>query len=476
MSHVLVVDDEPAICWGFRELLRGEGHDVTIASSAEEAVQAAGKCQPDTVILDVRLPGQDGLSAMSRLREITGDAPVIVITAFGNLETAVRAVEEGAFDYLTKPFELDDAAALIRRALQSRTQSRSAPLLELPESDEPLIGSSPPMQTVFRQIALVAGSDAPVLITGESGTGKELVARAIHRHSDRKGGPFVPVSLAAHSPTSIEGELFGFVRGAAPGSDSARKGLLESGSGGTVLLDGISDVPIPVQMKLLRAIEQQEILPVGGSRPKKVDFRVIASTGRELRPLMDSGEFRDDLFFRLSVVQIELPPLRERAADIPLLAQFFLAQAGGNASSKQFSPNSLCELGRRSWPGNVRELRNAIEHAAIMARGDSIEVSDLPPATTLEGTNGDALDLLQREVSRWITEQLQPLDATDSEAALYEDFILAVEPPLLRAALERCGNNRAAAARLLGLHRATLRQKLKNHGIAGPEESRPGTP
>lgn len=472
MSHVLVVDDEPAICWGFRELLRGDGHEVTIASSAEEALQVAGACQPDTVILDVRLPGEDGLSVMSRLQDATNDAPIIVITAFGNLETAVRAVEEGAFDYLTKPFELDDAATVIRRALQSRLSSgRISPELDLPDSDEPLIGSSPAMQTVFRQIALVAGSDAPVLIAGENGTGKQLVARAIHRHSDRKDGSFVAAGLAAHDATAIEGELFGFARGAAPGSDSARKGMLESATGGTVLLDGIGDVPVPVQMKLLRAIEQQEILPVGGTRPKKVDFRVIASTGRELRPLMETGEFRADLFFRLSVVQIELPPLRDRAEDIPSLAQFFLTRSGNDGESKHLSPAALCELGRRSWPGNVRELRNAVEHAAIMARGDSIEVSDLPPATTLEGTSGDAASLLQREVARWITEQLQPLDAAGSEAALYEDFIQAVEPPLLRSVLERCGNNRAAAARLLGLHRATLRQKLKNHGIAGPDDS-----
>ena len=472
MSHVLVVDDEPAICWGFRELLRGDGHDVTIASSAEEMLQVAGPCQPDAVILDVRLPGQDGLSVMSQLRDLIGDAPVVVITAFGNLETAVRAVEEGAFDYLTKPFDLDDAADVIRRALQARTSVRSpAPQIELEESDEPLIGSSPAMQTVFRQIALVAQSDASVLISGESGTGKELVARAIHRHSPRKSGPFVPISLAAWQPAAVEGELFGVAKGAGSGSEPARKGLLESASCGTVLLDGISDVPVSVQVKLLRAIEQQEILPVGGSRPKPVDFRVIAATDRELRVLMDSGEFRDDLFFRLSVVHIELPPLRERAEDIPPLARLFLRQCCGadEKSSKRLSTAALCELGGRSWPGNVRELRNAVEHAAIMSRGESIEISDLPPAATRTSAgDGGASELLQREVTRWAAEQIQPLDATTTEASLYEDFIRVVEPPLLKAVLDRCGHNRAAAARLLGLHRATLRQKLKNHGITGP--------
>jgi two-component system nitrogen regulation response regulator GlnG len=472
MSHVLVVDDEPAICWGFRELLRGDGHDVTIASSAEEMLQVAGPCQPDAVILDVRLPGQDGLSVMSRLRDLTGDAPIIVITAFGNLETAVRAVEEGAFDYLTKPFDLDDAAAVIRRALHARTSVRSVvPQTGLQESNEPLIGSSPAMQTVFRQIALVAQSDAAVLITGESGTGKELVARAIHRHSPRKSGPFVPISLAAYHPAAVEGELFGFAKGAGTGSESARKGLLESAGGGTVLLDGISDVSVPVQVKLLRAIEQQEILPVGGSRTKPVDFRVVAATDQELRALMDRGEFRDDLFFRLSVVQIELPPLRERAEDIPPLAEFFLRQCSDAESPKQLSTAALCELGGRSWPGNVRELRNAVEHAAIMSRGKSIEVSDLPPAATFTTAGGGgAIELLQREVARWAVEQVQPLDATTTEASLYEDFIQSVEPPLLKAVLDRCGNNRAAAARLLGLHRATLRQKLKNHGITGPDD------
>ena len=474
MSHVLVVDDEPAICWGFRELLRGEGHEVTIASSAEEALQAAPTCQPDAIILDVRLPGMDGLTALKQLKAKSDDAPVVVITAFGNLETAVRAVEEGAFDYLTKPFELSDASDVVRRALEQRQASSSAKASALDEGEtgsftETIVGSSPAMQAIFRQIALVAQSDAPVLILGESGTGKELVARAIHRHSSRGGEPFMPVSLAAMNAGSVESELFGHVKGAFPGATANRQGILEVAGAGTILLDEIGDVPVSLQLKLLRTIEHQEIIPVGSAKPLTCRFRVLAVTNRDLGDSIEAGTFREDLYFRLSVVKIELPPLRERAEDIPVLARHFLSQMSGGSASCTLSSSVLLELSSRPWPGNVRELRNAVEHAAIMARGGTIEVAHLPPADTMTTRSASSSDVLQREISRWATEQLQPLDSADSEAALYEDVLQLVEPPLLNAVLAHCRNNRAAAARLLGLHRATLRQKLKNHGITGED-------
>lgn len=467
MSHVLVVDDEPTICWSFRELLQDEGHAVTVASSAEEAIEAAGRIQPDAVLLDVRLPGMDGLSAIAELRKKAGDVPIIVMTAFGNLETAVQAVEQGAFDYLTKPFEIEDATALITRALSQRRgemSTESEPLAS--ESDEPIIGSSAAIQRVFKQIALVAQSDVPVLITGESGTGKELVARAIHRHGSRSKKQIVAVSLAALNAASIEGELFGFAKGAIPGSDSARRGLLELASGSTVLLDEIADVPVSVQVKLLRTIERQEIVPVGAVRPKQVDIRVIAVSSRALGPLMESGEFREDLFFRLGVVQIDLPPLRERAEDIPDLANYFLRNCSEGDSPRELTPAALCELGARSWPGNVRELRNTVEHAAIMSRGSAIDVTHLPDAAaTSGGRTAGSTDPLLREVRRWTQEKMEILDPSGSEAMLYEDFLQAVEPSLLESVLDRCSGNRAAAARLLGLHRATLRQKLRSHGL-----------
>lgn len=478
MSHVLVVDDEPAICWGFRELLRGEGHEVTIASSAEEALQVASTCQPDAIILDVRLPGMDGLTSLKQLKAKSDDAPVVVMTAFGNLETAVRAVEEGAFDYLTKPFELTDASDVVRRALEQRQASRStnASATGLGEAEagsltETIVGSSPAMQAIFRQIALVAQSDAPVLILGESGTGKELVARAIHRHSSRGSEPFMPVSLAAMNASSVESELFGHVKGAFPGATANRQGILEVAGAGTILLDEIGDVPVSLQLKLLRTIEHQEIIPVGSAKPLTCRFRVLAATNRDLGVAIEAGTFREDLYFRLSVVKIELPPLRERAEDIPDLARHFLSQMSGGSASCTLSSSALLELSSRTWPGNVRELRNAVEHAAIMARGGTIEVAHLPSADATTTRSASSSDVLQREISRWAAEQLQPLDSADSEAALYEDALQLVEPPLLNAVLAHCRNNRAAAARLLGLHRATLRQKLKNHGITGEDDA-----
>jgi len=474
MSHVLVVDDEPAICWGFRELLRGEGHEVTIASSAEEALKVAPKCLPDTIVLDVRLPGMDGLSALKQLKAKSNDAPVVVMTAFGNLETAVRAVEEGAFDYLTKPFELSDANDVVRRALEHRHATRTAS----PEGDsddaalaETIVGSSPAMQAVFKQIAFVAQSDAPVLITGESGTGKELVARAIHRHSPRSSEPFMPVSLAAMNEASVESELFGHVKGAFLGATAERKGILEIAGSGTILLDEIGDVPTAVQLKLLRTIEHQEIVPVGSAEPRQCGFRVVAATNRDLGRLIEEGLFREDLYFRLGVVKIELPPLRERPEDIPDLARHFLSLMAGKSTDGTLSSSALLELSGRPWPGNVRELRNAVEHAAIMSRGGTIEASHLPPADSTTTRSASSSDVLQREIVRWASEQLQPLDGAGSEAALYEDVLQLVEPPLLNAVLAHCRNNRAAAARLLGLHRATLRQKLKNHGITGEDDA-----
>lgn len=466
MAHILVIDDEPGIAWTFREFLRDDGHSVAIASSAEDGLQQAGQVKPDAIFLDVRLPGQSGLEALHKLRKKSGQAPVIVMTAFGNLETAVGAVEQGAFDYLPKPFDWEQAAILLNRALASRTTAIEPAVTDkIDVAEDMLVGASASMQAVFRQIALVAASDVPVLVTGESGTGKELVSRAIHRHSRRKSGPLLPVCLAALNAATVESELFGHVRGAFSGANANHMGLFERAAGGTVLLDEIGDVPLSLQVKLLRAIERREVIPVGDSRPKATDFRVIATTNRRLRELLERGEFREDFFFRLSVVQIELPPLRERPDDIPLLAQFFLQRLGEPSSRKQLSPAALCELSARSWPGNVRELRNAIEHAAIMSRGEVIDVSHLPSkhGTSPEFARGD--EHLQRELVRWVSERLAMANSEQADGDLFERFLATVEPPLLQTAFEHFSRNRAATARVLGLHRATLRQKLKHYGI-----------
>jgi two-component system nitrogen regulation response regulator GlnG len=473
MSHVLIVDDEPSICWGFRELLAEDGHEVSIASSAEEALDIASQTTPDAVVLDVRLPGRDGLSAIKDLRRRVGDAPIIIVTAFGNLETAVRAVEEGAYDYLAKPFDLEQAAEILRRALRrSAAPSRDsqAPVAKAADETEAalrgtLVGSSLAMQAVFKQIALVAASDVPVLITGESGTGKELVAQAIHAHSRRRAAPFVPICLAALSPGIIESELFGHVRGAFTGADRHRQGLLELADGGTVFLDEIGDVPLPVQVKLLRTIEQREITPVGQTRSRRSDFRVLAATNGPLAELVARGEFREDLYYRLGVFHIAIPPLRARTDDIPLLAAHFLRLATGDGASKRLSKAGIGELAARPWHGNVRELRNAVERAAVVARGDEVEPEHFPPPSPLRAAAHPSLDAqLRRLTADWAAEQrLVPSDTGPQD--LYERFLRVTEPALLQSVLSQCGENRAAASRILGIHRATLRQKLRDHGL-----------
>jgi DNA-binding NtrC family response regulator len=465
MNRILVVDDEASICWAFRESLSDLGHHVDVASSAEEGLTVAASSSFDAVVLDVRLPGIDGLSAMREFRARLGLVPIIVVTAFGDLDTAVKAVEGGAFDYLVKPFDLTQATAAVTRALDQRLPGAALAASPEPETGG-LIGKAPVMQELFKRIALVAPTDVPVLITGESGTGKELVARAIHRHSGRKGGPFLPVCLAALSPSVIERELFGHLKGSFTGALQDRKGLFELAGGGSVLLDEIGDVSPSLQVKLLRAIEHGEVTPVGDARPRPIDLRVIAATNRSLQALLASGEFREDLFYRLSVFQIEVPPLSDRREDIPALAEYFLRRARpGYASVAPLGQDVLDELRRRPWTGNVRELRNAIEYAAIVARGDRIRKEHLPAATAKDTPEprSDWAEI-QGRLAAWAKRALRA-PGPEPSPPLYERFLELAEPPVLRALVEECGRNRALAAEALGIHRATLRSKLRKYGI-----------
>jgi len=454
MSEILIVDDEESICWTLDRLLTSEGHKVRIAASAEEALELAARDQPDLVILDVRLPGMDGLTAMAQIKKLAGDPPIIVITAFGNLTTAVTALQNGALDYLPKPFDLDQAAAVIGRALATARPTSAAVGVATFDRGEELIGSSPAMQEVFKRIAFVAASGASVLITGESGTGKELVARAIHQHSPRADGPLVPVNLAALSETLVESELFGHARGAFTGATEARQGLLELAHRGTAFFDEAADIPLNVQVKLLRVLEQHEVTPVGDSRPRPTDFRVIAATSRNLRAECQAGRFRQDLFYRLAVFEIDLPPLRDRGADIALLAKRFLQRSAVNAVQPCLMPETLDELYRRPWPGNVRELRNAVEHGALMARGGLIAPEHLPALQELDPSTDHGLT---EAVSAWAKRRLSEGNELQD---LYRQFLDEVEPALFEAVLQKTNQNRMAAAELLGIHRATLRKKM----------------
>ncbi|TWU18935.1 sigma-54-dependent transcriptional regulator [Allorhodopirellula heiligendammensis] len=459
---VLVVDDEPTICWALEKMLVGEGHRVVTASSAEEGLRLAREHSIAMVILDVRLPHMDGITALPKFLDATDNASVVIITAFGDLETAVAAVKNGASDYLTKPFKLEDALRTCRTALQKSAQ-RSAPTATQPMllDRTVLVGTSPAMQQVFRQIALVADSDLSVLITGETGTGKELVAAAIARHSNRTNAAYIPIAPVALNPELIESELFGHVKGAFTGASEDRAGLFERAEGGTVLLDEIGDLALGTQAKLLRVLEQGQYSRVGDVKPRTADVRILAATNSDLHDAVASGSFREDLFHRLTGVQIHLPPLRERLDDIAPLCHHFLAAM--EYADTGIDEVLLAELQQRPWHGNVRELKNAVSHAAVVARGRRLNISDFPdpkPGRDTEPVSSDRS--LERVVEAWTTATLAAHPDTET---LHADFLTASEPALLRVMLQHTGGNRAKAAEMLGIHRGTLRDRLRAYRI-----------
>jgi len=462
VSHILVVDDEEAVCWALARALKSEGHRVSVAASAEEAFRSAQAHRPDAVILDVCLPGLDGLSALGRLREITHDAPVIVVTAFGNLNTAVRAVEGGAFDYLAKPFDLDQALETVARALRRQTLQDEAPAETTVATAVPeeIVGASAAMQVVFKRIALVAPRDSCVLITGESGTGKELVARALHRYSARRHRPFLPVHIAALNPSLVESELFGHVKGAFTGAAQAHSGLLALADGGTVFFDELADIPLSVQVKLLRVLEHDEVMPVGGNQSQPLNIRILAATHQDLERRVAEGRFRHDLFFRLNVFQITLPPLRERREDILPLAEHFLRRL--EPRSLPLLPETAAFLTAPPWLGNVRELRNALEHAVILARGGPLLPEHFPSAPAM--TAGNPKQQLAAAVVAWLTERIKAA-GSEAPANLYQELLDSVEPALLEEVMRRIHGNRWVAAQWLGLNRATVRKKLAAHNL-----------
>jgi two-component system nitrogen regulation response regulator GlnG len=461
--HILIVEDEQAVCWALERALKADGHSVAAAASAEQAFSQLARQTPDVIILDVRLPGLDGLSAMPRLRQMAPDAAVIVVTAFGSLPTAVQAVEGGAFDYLAKPFDLTQALEAVNRALHRRPAVPATPdTPAVPDSSEEMVGVGPAMQEVFKRIALVAPHDACVLITGESGTGKELVARAIHRYSSRRDRPFLPVHIAALNPNLVESELFGHSRGAFTGAAQPRTGLLALADGGTVFLDELADIPLPVQVKLLRALEHNEVLPVGASQTVPLNLRILAATNQDLSRAVAEGRFRHDLFFRLNVFQVHLPSLRDRLEDIEPLAGHFLRRF--KPSALPLLAETLRYLKSQPWFGNVRELRNALEHAAILARDGPLLPEHFPrwagdPSPLSPG------EQLAADVRKWLAEQVRAA-GPEPPKELHEELLRLIEPALLEDVMRRLKGNRWVAAQWLGLNRATVRKKLGLYGLA----------
>jgi len=470
MPAILIIDDEEPIAWALRRAFEREKYRVGVAATAEDGLAQARKLAPDVVFLDVRLPGMDGLTALTELRKIAPAAAVVVMTAHGNLNTAVKAVEGGAFDYLAKPFDLAQAIDGAKRAItRAREPAVSRPTLapnDIDLSPDAIIGSSPAMQAVFKRIALVAPTNACVLITGESGTGKELVARAVHAHSTRRTKAFLPVHVAALNPNLVESELFGHTKGAFTGAEKARDGLLTLADHGTVFLDELADIPLTVQAKLLRVLERQEVIPVGGGDAQTVNVRIVSATHADLSSAVREGSFRHDLFYRLNVYPIHLPPLRDRVDDIPALAEHFLRKFGVVNPAEVLPADTRAFLKSRPWPGNVRELRNALEHAAIEARGGPLQPEHFPEPASASGPAG-INERLRSLVVEWVRERTGKGEGEPTE--LHQQLLDTVEPALLDEVLRQLDGNRLVAARWLGLARATVRKMIKKHHPAADE-------
>jgi len=459
---VWIVDDDRSIRWVLEKALAREGIPHKTFSSAYEALQALAVDEPQVLVTDVRMPGESGLSLLSKVKERCPHLPVIVMTAYSDLDSAVAAFQGGAFEYLPKPFDVDHALALIRRAT-TETPMAAPPAAAAAEAPE-MLGQAPAMQEVFRAIGRLSQSSATVLITGESGTGKELVARALHRHSPRAAGPFVAINTAAIPKDLLESELFGHERGAFTGAQATRRGRFEQAEGGTLFLDEIGDMPPDLQVRLLRVLSDGEYYRVGGHAPQKASVRIIAATHQNLEERVRQGLFREDLLHRLNVVRLRLPPLRERAEDVGPLARHFLQKSARELAveTKVLSEDALKALASFAFPGNVRQLENVCHWLTVMAPGQRIELADLPPEVR-EPAGGQRVD----EDGGWLAaldrELAQAL--ARGEPAVGDRLEDEFERALIRRALAHTGGHRMEAAKRLGWGRNTLTRKIQELGM-----------
>ena len=440
-GKILIVDDEPVVRESLTQWFESEGYEVRAAASGKEALTLLAGYEADVALIDIKMPGMDGIELQSHLRDADPELAVIVMTGYSSVETAVQALKQGAYDYITKPVDPDELTHLVGKAAEHRrTQREVVRLRENLQEIHPhpgIIGSGPAMQRVIEMIETVAPTDATVLITGESGTGKEVVARAIHAASPRRNMPMVTIHCGALTETLLESELFGHERGAFTGAQQRKKGKFEIADGGTVFLDEIADISLKTQTDLLRVLQEKEIVRVGGSLAFKVDFRCVAATNKRLEDLVKAGSFRPDLYYRLHVVTIDLPPLRERREDIPLLADHFLRKLSASMNRStvpRITSKTMDMLAAYHWPGNVRELENAIERALVIGRGPELEPSDF--SFQLQGAavnGGHTLEHIER---------------------------LHIE-----RVYQECGGNHSRAARVLDIDRTTLYAKLKRYGV-----------
>jgi two-component system response regulator AtoC len=448
-ERVLIADDDDALRESLGLVLAAEGYEVACAPDGAAAL-ALAEAQPfDVVLCDLRMPGRDGLELLPELARKLPGAPVILMSAYGSSDLALEAMRRGAYDYLAKPFQPSEALLAIRKAHERERLRRANQLLqrevERAVGERPIVAASPTMIEVLEVVERAAEFKATVLLVGESGTGKEVLARAIHAQSPRRNEPFVAVNCGAIPEALLESELFGHAKGAFTGADRAHRGLFAEADGGTLFLDEIGELPLALQVKLLRVLQEEEVRPVGESKPRKVDVRVLAATARDLQAEVAGGRFREDLFYRLDVVRVRVPPLRERREDIPLLVDHFLGRSRETLGKamRSIDDAALERLVGYDWPGNVRELENVLERAVILARGERLTVADLPPNLAAAGPTREAgaRDLSLRRARR------------------------ALEAQLIVQALGATGGNRTHAARLLGISHRALLYKLKEHGI-----------
>ena len=467
MSTILVIDDDDPLRKSFEKLLTEEGYEVKSAPSGEAGLALIRAEVPDLVVLDMRLPGMNGFETFQAIHQLDPKLPVIIMTAYGTTETAIEATKMGAFDYILKPFDIPDMLSQIRQALDAGRFMRSpVDMNTVPEksSREALVGRSKSMQDVYKAIGRVSSTDATILIRGESGTGKELVARAVYHHSLRAGKPFLVINCVAIPETLLESELFGYEKGAFTGASYRRVGKVEQANRGTLFLDEIGDMPFSIQSKILRLLQEKSIERLGGRETIAVDARIIAATNRDLETALSEGRFREDLYYRLKVVTIWLPPLRERTSDIPLLVDFFLSRYAAEMTMPNpgITKEAVSLLSNYPWPGNVRELANTLQKALIFNRGMPINADIISQAISSEapgsGMGGNNSDEAMRQ---WVRERI----LSEPAEGLFDKCVDRFARIVISEALSLTGGNRSRSAKLLGLSRPTLHSKIEKYGL-----------
>jgi len=463
-NRIWIIDDDRSIRWVLERALQKAGMEVTSFPSANGVMEALVQEQPDAIVSDVRMPGMDGISLLGHINKAYPELPVIIMTAHSDLDSAVAAYHSGAFEYLPKPFDIEEAVEQVSRACR-KSRGRRCEVEENVQTGPEIIGEAPAMQEVFRAIGRLARSNITVLINGESGTGKELVAQALHRHSPRVESPFIALNMAAIPRDLMESELFGHERGAFTGALTRRLGRFEQADRGTLFLDEIGDMPAELQTRLLRVLADGEFYRVGGHEPVRVDVRIIAATHQNLEQLVSEGRFREDLFHRLNVIRVHVPAVRDRKEDIALLMDHFLASAAAElrVESKVLLPEALAAMEKLGWPGNVRQLENTARWLTVMASSHEIHLEDLPPELRQQGeqrveVSGDWRSSLQT----WTRHRLQ-----QGYEGLLDEVTPMFETVMIEAALEQTGGHRQGAAKLLGWGRNTLTRKIKELGLAG---------